>query len=49
MNGLGSRRAELVSGVFLPWVAEESSGPTTTNLDGDISCNEFQLQRSDTQ
>lgn len=27
MNGLGSRGVELVSGVFLPWVAEESSGP----------------------
>ena len=39
----------LKGGVVLPWVAEESSGPTTTNLDGAISCNKFQLERSDTR
>ena len=43
VDGLASRWVELVSGVVLSWVVDESSGPATTDLDGEISWNKFQL------
>jgi len=46
-DGLASRWVELVSGVVLSWVVDESSGPATTDLDGVMSWNKFKLQQSD--
>ena len=43
VDGLASRWVELVRGVVLSWVVDESSGPATTDLDGEMSWNKFQL------